>query len=111
MPPSRSERRSACASVSCSSRWTLCRSMRYGVSQCPSTMMALRCSSLAEVLINPIDLSHQLLDVIEEEFCLAQRLIPEPAGAHRGDGKRHAMRGEHVVRRIADRESPLVVAA
>src|SRR5437870_3931964 len=48
-------------------------------------MMARRCSSVAEIVIDSIDLSPQFFDVIEEEFCLAEQPVLEPAGAHRDD--------------------------
>src|SRR5256885_166499 len=111
MPLSRKVFRSTCASGSCSSRWTLRRSMRYGVSQWPSTMMARLWTSFAEVVVNALDLSHQLFDVVEEEFRLAEELVLEAARASHRDGDRNAMRGEDVVRRVAHRQRARRVAA
>src|SRR5436305_5718498 len=104
MPPARSDCRSSCASVSCSSRWTLWRSIRYGVSQWPSTMMARRWTagtSGAEVLIDRIDLSHELLDALERPLRFRQQLAPEAAREHRRDRQRRAVRGEDVVGSVA----------
>src|SRR5436190_8670510 len=105
MPLARSDRRSTWASVSCSSRWTLWRSIRYGVSQWPSTMMARRCTagtSGAEVLIDRVDLSHELLDALERPLRFRQQLAPEAAREHRRDRQRRAVRGEDVVGSVAD---------
>src|SRR5438067_13893849 len=105
MPLARSECRSTCASVSCSSRWTLWRSIRYGVSQWPSTMMARRCTagtSDAEVLIDRVDLSYQGLDAVERPLRFRQQLAPEAARQHRRDRQRRAVRGEDVVGSVAD---------
>src|SRR4051794_13291249 len=104
MPLARSDRRSTWASVSCSSRWTLWRSIRYGVSQWPSTMMARRWTagtSGAEVLIDRVDLSHELLDALERPLRFRQQLAPEAAREHCRDRQRRAVRGEDVVGSVA----------
>src|SRR5690242_15184642 len=91
MPLSCSERRSACASVSCSSRCTLCRKRRYGVSQWPSTMIARRCRSLAEIVIDAIELPRHLIEVIEDELRLRQQLLGESPAPQRHHRQRDAM--------------------
>src|ERR1700752_1698710 len=74
-------------------------------------MMARRWTSFVEVFVNPIDLSQELFDVVEEEFCLAEQLVLEASGTHRRDGNRGAVRGEDVVWSIADGQGVRVVAA
>src|SRR5205085_1634992 len=74
-------------------------------------MMARRWTSFAEVVVNALDLSHQLFDVVEEEFSLAEQLVLEAAGAYHRDGERNTMRGQDVVRRVADGEGTRGIAA
>src|ERR1700680_1921489 len=101
MPLSRSDRRSTCASGSCSSRCTLCRRRRNGGSQCPSTMMERRWTSLMEVGIDDIELPYQLRDIGKEKFCLRQLVALEAAGQDCGDGKCRSVGSQDVVRRVA----------
>src|SRR4051794_10846254 len=61
-------------------------------------------SFVVEVLIESIDLSHQLLDIVEEKLRLRQQLACETARQHRRDRQRGAMRSENVVGRVADGE-------
>src|SRR5438270_9020811 len=61
-------------------------------------------SFVVEVLIDAIDLSHQLPDVVEEELRLRQQLAFETAREDCRDRQRGAMRSEDVVGRVADGE-------
>src|SRR4051812_44429389 len=110
MPLSSSVRRSHCASGSCSSTWTLWRSTRYGVSQWPSTMIERR-GTLFKPCLYLIEVAGDLAGIVQDEFGLGQQLALEAAGENGDDRHRHAVRGECVVRGVADRERELRIAS
>src|SRR5215212_2210712 len=60
--------------------------------------------SVVEVVINLIDLSRELLHVVEDELRLLQQFALEAAAENGDDRERNAMCGEDVVRRVADDE-------
>src|SRR5688500_4098608 len=95
-------------------RWRL---SRKGVSQCPSTMIALRWISRAsseirssrsamEILIDRSDPPDQLLHVVEKPLRPGEVFVGEPAAADGDDRRRGAVRSKDIVRRIADDRGP-----